>query len=147
VQEQTGSSVRLTGRLPDDALDTHLDNQYNLQRNAQIINGVGSGVQAAADIASMAMQLNVMDAYYDAVNNQVNKAQEIALQQIDLQRDALSAQVTMSREQQRHEQSLARIEKSMHVSIARIEQEYMTRRAETLATALQSFRVRPVGSL
>ncbi len=144
VQRQTMPQIRANMDIGQAASEEYLTGLQTNQQIAMGINAAGGAMDAATNIYGTYAHLEVMNAYYDAVNNNIDAGREIASAQIGLQREALYQQVEMQRNQQRHEQTLARIERNMHVAISQIEQDGMSQRAEILGTRDAYARGNPV---
>ncbi|MFH1874945.1 MAG: hypothetical protein ABH859_07165 [Pseudomonadota bacterium] len=144
VQMPPAPQTRLNLSLNETNSHGYLQGQQTNQQIAMGLNATGGLMDSITNIYGTYAQLEVMNAYYSAINNNIDASREIASAQISLQREALYQQTEMQRQQNTHEQTLARIERNMHIAITQIEQDGMTNRAEILGTADSYFRGNPV---
>jgi hypothetical protein len=129
-----GMNIAVKSDMSAKELKPFMWSQFGLQAGTAVNNMITQGLNYALASQSMSNQLAVAQKYYQTQDNIAGYQMRVALRQMEVQDNAITAQQQMHSNQIRHEEKMAQLEGSTQVRLAAIQQSGMTERAKILST-------------
>jgi len=132
-----GIQMNVSGTLSQDQTAALMSRQQWWDGGAMIADSVGqtiaSGLNYALQSKALSAQAEIAGKYYETQGKIAGYQRDVALRQLYVQEEAITAQQAMHRDQCTHEEKMLRLEGSVQARLAMIQESGKNRRAEILS--------------